>query len=152
MKKFLSVMLIVLLALCVFVSCEDDDEDSSTTSYFTLNSKSYSTLQEVVDAALGGKGTPVSSSNNVIGLTGDYTGPGAIISDLSGYSINFGGYKFNFTTDIVIKNKTEISIIGKLESSKSSVGIVLEDSTVTIDGSSEIQSNIKITETYTVNE
>ena len=145
MKKFLSVMLIVLLALCVFVSCDDDDEDSSTTSYFTLNSKSYSTLQEVVDAASSGKGTPVSASTNVIGLTGDYTGPGAIISGLTGYSINFGDYNFKFTSDIVIKNETKLSIIGKLESSKSSVGIVLEDSTVTIDGSSEIDSNIKIT-------
>lgn len=99
MKKtvftILAVLIVALLLACVQeVTVDTDTFVELEYGTFVLNGKSYSTLQDAVDA-LKGK-TSKAPGDDIIYLTKDAKGAGAVLDGMEAV-IDFGGHTFDFT-------------------------------------------------------
>ena len=90
---FLAVLLVGLFAACYQdVTVDTDVYYEMEMGTFTLNGKSYATLQDAVNALNAGKAV----GDNVIYLNKNAKGPGAVINN-NNVVIDFGGHTFDFT-------------------------------------------------------
>jgi len=106
MKKFAIILLSILIA-GLFVACNQDITVDAQTyanmevGTFVLNGQNYATLQAAVDA-IGSKAA--GDNDNVIYLTKDAAGPGAVINNKEA-KIDFGEYKYSFTNVTAIQGQ-----------------------------------------------
>ena len=158
MKK-ISIIIAAILAIFLVIGCSQDvTVDSAAyadlaTDNFTLNGKGYSSLQAAFDAAKAGKGGS-SGNDNVIRLTKNLSGPGAVASGLTGYSIDFGSYTYTFTNvssgsaGLTLSDGTDMVIKGamKLENSSSNdiAVISVKNSKLAINGDSSISGGVEV--------
>lgn len=112
MKKTSLALLIAVLIAGLFLGCSQDltvDADVyCKTDTFCVNGKYFSTLQGAVDYIKSINRMKAAGDNdNVIYLTKDAVGPGAVIADIQGLTIDFAGYTYSFSNVTAVQGNKD---------------------------------------------